>query len=681
MSKAGALRPARSPAFPTGTWGYWARDHGSWCTFPPVGYRIRSLLGTCALPALVALVAAAPCFTFPYLWDDYQFLGNALAFRLADYLPSPHDAFYRPLSRGVYFQLLGMLGDTGAYVGHVLNALLLLAAVALLALLVRRLAGNRAAVFSGLIFALLAPTPFLVGWISGDQDLLGMVFILAALHLQLSGRTALAIAATALSLLSKETAAALVPALVGLDWILGRKPYRLARRPLAYGALAVGWISIHTGIKVLLQHGLRSGAIGYVGAGQSEQWPPYVGRYLLTLLNVPTTAIAPEWIGQRGLAFMGVAIAAALVFWTQTRETDFTAETGLPPLRRVLALGALFMFPPLLLTTTLVRGWAPYYAVYPALGLSMLLGVALARVPVRWAGVGLAAYLVLGICSRAGLYQPNRQTEYNLSVTGAALRRVQAGFKTLHPSIANGTQILVAVQAGGLTGVYTHLYYFQALRVWYREPGLQTMRPDWRRPMPGRELLFWVSPDLGVFEIDLENYAPRTTGPAPDRTEYQKTLRYYARGLAASGETDRGLKILLYMRGRDYADIVLDRRYAAMLLFHEGRDREAEEMLKHVPPVTRANALDIVAATLANPGGPHPWDDDALRAFGLEVNDPSVWRDLMRRSDDPIRVRDAIRFAERLLRLEPGDPDAVSTVRRLSRYWDIVPIAVPAPPD
>jgi hypothetical protein len=206
------------------------------------------------------------------------------------------------------------------------------------------------------------------------------------------------------------------------------------------------------------------------------------------------------------------------------------------------------------------------------------------------------------------------------------------------------------------------------------------MRPDWRRPS-GREFLFWISPSLDLFEIDLATYTPRTNGPAPDRTEYQKTLRYYARGLAASGETNRGLEILLYMPGRDFADVALDRRLAAMLLFHDGRDREAEELLHHVPPVLRNNAIDIVAATLANPEGSHPWDDDALRAFGFATNDPATWRELMRRSDDPLHASDAIRFAQRLLQLKPGDPEATELIRRLSQYCDIAPITVPAPPN
>ncbi len=628
----------------------------------------------------MALIASTTCLSFTYLWDDYHFLNNALSFRVTDYLPAPTDGFYRPLSRGVYFQLLGLLGDAGARVGHVLNAILLLGVVSLFTLLVRRLAGVRVAVLSGLAFVLLAPTPFLVGWVSGDQDLLGMLFILAALHSQLSGRTAEAVAATALSLLCKETAAALIPVLVGLDWILGRRPYRFFQRFGAYGALVLAWALFHPGVRSLVEHGFRSGVVGYVGAGHPEHWLPWLCRYLLTMLNIPTAPVATAWILDRVLVFLGVGAATFLALTALRRSTTEPGVPGLALPARLMVLGALMAGLPLLVTTLLVGGWTPYYAVYPGLGSSILLGMLLARTPTRWAVAALGVYFLLGVCSRAGVYEPGRPTEYNLSVTSKALRKVEAGFKTLRPVLPQGSQVLVAVQAGGLAGLYTQLYAFQAMQAWYRDPTLETRRPDWRRSMAGREFLFWIAPTLDVFEIDLPTLAPRTNGPPPDWTQYQKTLRYYARGLANCGETDQGVRLLLYMPSRhDYADVALDRRLAAMLLFHDMRDREAEEILRHVPPITRSNALEILAATLASPAGAHPWDDDAFRAFGLAVNDTAACRDLMHRAGDPIHAIDAERYAQRLLRLKPGDGEAVATIRRLSAYGRLTGLATPAP--
>ena len=635
------------------------------------------------LPVLAALAAAIPCFSFTYLWDDYFFLNHVLRGGLADFAPIslPHDPFYRPISRGLYFSLLEPIGNAGPLVGHILNACMLAAAVLLLVLLAQRLAGKRAAVFAGLAFALLGPTPFLVGWVSGVQDLLGMVFILAAIHLQLSRRTAAAIAATALSLLSKETAVALVPVLAGLDWCLGRKPYRLPERIAAYGALVGLWALVHPGVKLLIAHGLRSGATTYVGAEHAERWLPYLGRYLVTMMNIPTSTIDAAWVVQRGAVLAVLAVVTALAFKAlgESRGKDRGAEWV--PTRRIVGLGVLLAALPLVLVSMMLRAWAPYYSVFPTIGSSLLLGIAIARAPKRWAGIGLAAFLALGFVCRGGKFEPGVPTEYNLSLTSPALRKVEHGFKALHATLPAGSQILVSVQAAGMSGLYTHLYLFQALRVWYREATLQTMRPDWRRPMQGAELLFWVSTTQDVFEINPITLESRTSGPQPDYREYQKTLRYYARGLAASGGTDRGLQILLNMKEQDEVMLFVDCRMAAMLLFQDGRDRDAQMILGRIPPLPREGALIALTNILANPGGAHPWDDAALRAFDLAPDDASVWRDLMRRFENPLYSSDGIRFAQRLLRLEPGDAEATKLIQQLSLYAEIAPIAMPAPPD
>lgn len=647
----------------------------------PMDWRTRLSGYWWALPSLVAIAASIPCFAFTYLWDDYYFLNHALSLSPTDFLPTPRDPFYRPLSRGLYFQLLDLAGTAGPFTGHVLNACILATTVLLLVLLVGRLTGRRAAVYTGLVFSLLAPTPFLVGWISGVQDLLSMALVLAAFHFQLSGRTGAAVGAMALGILSKETAVVLAPALVALDWILGRRPYRIVNRLAAYGALIVAWILAHPGIRILLSRGFRSGATMYVGAEHPERWLPYAGRYVLTMLNVPTAPIDAPWLLHRAMAFVVIAGLAFLGLRTLERLEGAGDPPAGPGTPRLLLLACALSLPPLALTSTMLRVWVPYYAVYPAVGSSILLGVALARAPARWAGLGLALFLALGILCRGGRFHPGSPTEYNLSLTDPSLRAVEERFKALRPTLPKGAQVLVSVQAGGMSGLYTHMYLFQALRVWYRDPTLRTMRPDWRSRFQSPELLFWVSPREEVFEIDTRSLVPRTAGPEPDVGEYRKTLRYYARGLGATGETDRGLGILLTLPEHDLENVALDRRLAAMLLFQEGRDGGALEILRHVPPIYRSNALQVVGALLASPGGPRPWDDAAFRAFGLNPADADAWRALMRGSDNPLYASDALRYANRLLQLVPGDPEALATLRTARTYIELAPIATPAPPD
>ena len=69
------------------------------------------------LCAIAAVALAAPGYKFPYLFDDYEFLGRAQAFGTNLLVPEHGALFYRPLSRGVYFWLLGLLSNGGSLLG------------------------------------------------------------------------------------------------------------------------------------------------------------------------------------------------------------------------------------------------------------------------------------------------------------------------------------------------------------------------------------------------------------------------------------------------------------------------------------------------------------------------------------------------------------------------------------
>lgn len=189
-------------------------------------------------PLLVAAVLVLPGIRLGYAWDDYHFLANAQNRRLTDLLPDPGDMFYRPISRGVYFLALETLGHGAAQAGHLLNLLILCAGVALMARVGSRLGGARMGLYSSLAFATLSSVPLLVDWASGVQDLLAVLFLLAALEYRLAGRNLAAFWMAACGILSKETVMSLVPVLVLLDWILGRRPYRAGRESAGRGSSA-----------------------------------------------------------------------------------------------------------------------------------------------------------------------------------------------------------------------------------------------------------------------------------------------------------------------------------------------------------------------------------------------------------------------------------------------------------
>ncbi len=230
-----------------------------------------------AIPALVALVLSSNGFQFPFLWDDYDFLGRAQTFSLRQLLPDPATIFYRPLSREIYFGVVYALGATGALWGHILNVVLLIAATILLTGLVSRLSGVRAGFLSGLVFACFSQVPLLAAFICTVQDLMALVFILLALHLRLARRPILALLALAAAILSKETALAAVPVLIAFDWVLGRRPYKLGINVVAYGALTAAWAGIHPGIQSLLANRMQRTVGGYVGPRQSGA-PGIVGE-------------------------------------------------------------------------------------------------------------------------------------------------------------------------------------------------------------------------------------------------------------------------------------------------------------------------------------------------------------------------------------------------------------------
>src|SRR6185503_14421224 len=168
---------------------------------------------TLAAPPLLFLVLTLPLISFQFLSDDFNFIYRGAEFHVSQLLPDAQAPLYRPLSREVYFGILATLGKNRPLVGHLINLALAAACIVLVASIARRLAGARAGLLAGFLFASLGPLPLLVGWISGSQDLLAILFTAAAIRLQLWGRTRSALVLAGAALLSKETALFAFPAL------------------------------------------------------------------------------------------------------------------------------------------------------------------------------------------------------------------------------------------------------------------------------------------------------------------------------------------------------------------------------------------------------------------------------------------------------------------------------------
>ncbi|HYQ89631.1 MAG TPA: hypothetical protein VEU09_08400, partial [Candidatus Binatia bacterium] len=493
-------------------------------------------------PILMAAVLSIPVLGLGYFWDDFVFLARVQSHPLAAFGPEP-GVFYRPLPRALYFWPLAGLGSSGAIVAHLANLSLLAVSIYLLVSLARDLAGDRAGALAGLLFAGLGSVAGLVAWASGSQDLFAILFSLAALRLRGQGRIVASGIAMAAALLSKETAVCVVPALVLWDWIVGKKPARIGAGVLMFGAPALAWALLHPGLRALASRGFEREPRAYVGFANLAVSEFHARHYLLALLNAPAT---PGAVARGPWAIVGAAIAIALagLFLLPRRESPEPPRAGLS-LPRAALLAALLTLPSLALPALMIQRWAAYFVCMPALGVALFFGVLLARVPLVLAAGVVAAYVGLGFWSRQ-IDTPGQDslTERSFIDASRAIGEVEHGFRSLRPVFPPGSQVLVSVASSGLLGIDGTVHDGQALRTFYRDPTLRTLRPERRLPHPRSEFLYRITGARDVVEIDADRGSFRSSGANPDTEEVRAITRTYTRGLAATGEADRAARIL-----------------------------------------------------------------------------------------------------------------------------------------
>jgi hypothetical protein len=186
---------------------------------------------------------------------------------------------------------------------------------------------------------------------------------------------------------------------------------------------------------------------------------------------------------------------------------------------------------------------------------------------------------------------------------------------------------------------------------------------------------------LNVFEIDPRTLAPRGLGPLPDAFGYQKTLRTFALGRAAAGDTDGAVRILTSMLGRPREVEIFDRRAAGAILIASGRIADAERLLQNVPSFDGVTTLQAIFAMLAEPVPGIDLDSAAMEAFGISGGDVEVNRMLMQAYDAGGFADSAVRFALRVQQLAPNDPEASRVLRKRSPSAAGPGVTVPIPHD
>jgi hypothetical protein len=628
-------------------------------------------------PALLVVALCACRLALGYFWDDYRFLtfqgtGDPRVFLL----PDRAAAFYRPISQSLYFLLLGWIDPSSGFLGHLLNLVVLAATAALFTSLVSKLAGPRTGLIAGLAFASVGCLPGLVAWISCCQDLFAIAFFVLALWLRHGGRSGAALAATTCAVLSKESVVAMIPLLVFWDVLIDRRPFRIAREAAAYGALLLLWAAIHPGFQSLLMHGFQSGATGYVGLEHPERWPRFFLRYVLTLFNVPVTGLSTPWpAGAPLLAVLGLAIVAAGLVWARGGKAgkrrasapERVESSALAP-TRLAVIATLLLVLPLVLPSTMIRLWAPYYSTLGALGVALALGIALGRAPLLWVVPALGIYLILGVWCR-GLYTTTEPvwSEAVFVEASQAARRVEANFKKLHPALLGRTDALVLVTSTGFRGISSTLLDAQALRVWYRNPNILTLRPEQRRTGTPSELLIRITSSLDVVEIDPREFrAQWSGGGSPQPAELSRSIRAYARGLAASGRPEDAVKTLERLAGVEQGEErAYDQRLIAMVLLAAGQSGEAARVMAATASFPYETRLEIVRKILSEPSTSAALDSCAYPAFELSASDTLAARYLMRHLLDDGLDAEALRIARRLQEQIPGDRESAAIILAL----------------
>jgi hypothetical protein len=312
-----------------------------------------------------------------FLADDFLFLDQVRLRSLVAALagPDPIGNFARPVGRQLYFWLVVHAGGESPLLFHVANLAFFLAAVALLFVVARRLAGTVAAAiataFVGLHYA--ADVPLL--WASGSQDLLALVGALGALALFLAGRGVLAGLALLAALLSKETVV-FTPLVAVLAARRHDEPWgRSVRRAWPLGLAVAAWAGLWVSV-ALRQPGARQA----VSASLSGLAAAYV--------HLAQVALGFEW--RRGGEARILSIVPPLLALVPVLVALALAGPGFRPAPGARRVGLAWALLGALPVAAVAPVWSSYYYLFALCGVGLLLGTWLASRSRDWTMLAIA---------------------------------------------------------------------------------------------------------------------------------------------------------------------------------------------------------------------------------------------------------------------------------------------------
>jgi hypothetical protein len=345
------------------------------------------------------------------------------------------------------------------------------------------------------------------------------------------------------------------------------------------------------------------------------------------------------------------------MFWLSTRLMAKPSKSDTRVSNRsTVILGVLLFIPSLLMTSTIINSWAPYYAAFPMLGVSLLAALGLERLPKQGQLSAVALFLVLGIWARGSDIATTHITERSLRPSSVALKKIEAGFLAVVPRLEPNTDILLSVQVRGLRRVYAQLYAFQPPRLWYRDLSLRVLKPLRVKPSDRPVVLVVIPSNLDVVFLNPVTFQTvSASGNPPDYYACERALRALAVGLGASSP-DRGMHLLLRIPNPTPEIKSAHMRAAAMLQLAAGHEAVAESLIAAAPPLSRQSTLNDLHVLLAEQPTGLIVDDYALSAFGIRQDDIETLRELAGWLSKLGYAEAAHRFASKLLALSPADP-------------------------
>ncbi|HEY6196110.1 MAG TPA: hypothetical protein VI504_13810 [Candidatus Eisenbacteria bacterium] len=396
-----------------------------------------------------------------FINDDYLFLEEARRHGLVAALAHPGGLgnYFRPLSRELWFSLLGLLTGGDALLFHVAQFALFVSALVLLADLLSVFAPARGrgvapAVLAGVLWYAVLPFQRVnLAWVSCAQDLLALVGVLGAVALYRRGRFVPALLAYAAAALAKESALPLPAALFFWSWrIEGLAPRRAFARVLPLGVALVPWA---VGEWALRAHSASAARLAFDGSAlaatfahlvQSLAGIEHAGGWLQSWADARPSVVA-------------FALVAAVAVWLPDRATGAPAEgapavtPALMPARRATGFGlgwlACFALP----VWPVAYGWSGYYFTLAAVGGAVLVTLAATRIA-RWTWIALAGALLwwhaAGVSAPAfGIAEnpwtwTSHFTPFYLDRAAALSGEMRGSLQRLLPRVPTGTRFFFA---------------------------------------------------------------------------------------------------------------------------------------------------------------------------------------------------------------------------------------------